>query len=400
MLRGEGASRTRLLVDQGAWAAIQIIGDTDGRQTDIVGGHSRGSSVLNLTDTGGFVVGTYADIRQDNDPAVMYTDPRWNQPWGADAVGQIVKIVAVVGNNVTIEEPLRLNLQSRLRPRIRAQRFVENAGIERLHLVRRDRSDQHMIYFRATAYSWVREVESEYAYRSHVAVDESYRCEVRDSYIHHAGDYGGGGHGYGTQLTNRTAGCLVVNNVFSVLRHAMIVATGATGNVFGYNYSRENRQNEGERPLADISLHGNYPNYNLFEGNVVQLIYNSDFWGPSGPGNTLFRNRVESFLQPPMWGIRIDDHSHGQNVVGNEVVLGTISIDRTVRDTLIHGNLVRGTMTWDPTISDRDLPTSYYLTARPSFYGATPWPSSGADRPSGTNPAKERYGRGEPLPRR
>ena len=43
---------------------------------------------------------------------------------------------------------------------------------------------------------------------------------------------------------------------------------------------------------------------NLFEGNVVEFIHNSDWWGPSGPGNTFFRNRalLEDFM--------IDDNSH------------------------------------------------------------------------------------------
>jgi hypothetical protein len=219
----------------------------------------------------------------------------------------------------------------------------------------------------------------------------AYRCEIRDNYIHHAGGYGGGGQGYGVTLSDRTDSCLVEDNIFRSLRHAMMVKVGASGNVFGYNYSLENVATDGSTRLPDVSLHGHYPSFNLFEGNVVQDIHSADYWGPSGPGNTFFRNRVESGFEPDRRGIRISDHSHRQNVVGNEVVHGVIAIDRSVQGTLLHGNLGRGLVSWNPGITDRDLPSSYYLAAKPSFFGTLPWPSTGADRSNGTNPAKERY---------
>ena len=31
---------------------------------------------------------------------------------------------------------------------------------------------------------------------------------------------------------------------------------------------------------------------NLFEGNVVEFIHNSDWWGPSGPGNTFLETEL------------------------------------------------------------------------------------------------------------
>ena len=68
---------------------------------------------------------------------------------------------------------------------------------------------------------------------------------------------------------------------------------GASGNVYGYNYSVET-QSEGTWTPCDISLHGHYPHMNLFEGNTVQEVDVSDYWGPCGPGNTFLRNRVES----------------------------------------------------------------------------------------------------------
>ena len=49
---------------------------------------------------------------------------------------------------------------------------------------------------------------------------------------------------------------------------------------------------------------------------MVEFIHNSDWWGPSGPGNTFYRNRalLEDFM--------IDDNSDYQNVIANEIVDG------------------------------------------------------------------------------
>ena len=94
----------------------------------------------------------------------------------------------------------------------------------------------------------------------------------------------------------------------------MLIDVGVVENVFGYNYSRDPVSDES--PLSDISVHGYYPSYNLFEGNVVQEIGISDYWGPAGPGNVYFRNRVESE------DIFVNDSSDFQIILGNELVRG------------------------------------------------------------------------------
>jgi hypothetical protein len=209
---------------------------------------------------------------------------------------------------------------------------------------------------------------------------------VLDSEFRDATDYGGGGHGYGVELVTHTTSALVQNNIFRHLRHSMMVHVGANGNVLGYNYSRE-PQSEATWVPVDISVHGHYPFANLFEGNIVQGVGITDFWGPAGPDNLFFRNRFE------LAGVTLADASNGQNVVGNEIARGRIASDATVDPAtlIVHGNRVNEAMVWDPAIADRDLPESYYLDAKPAFFGAMAWPSTGADRAGGTNPAKSRY---------
>jgi hypothetical protein len=358
-------------------------------------GHDKGSTALTVADASEFVVPTFAEIQQTNDPDIMYTNLEWDQSWADDSVGEVVRVIGKNGNQLTLAAPLHFSYDPHMNPLIRPQGFVERAGIEYLNLERLDAGDGHTVLFKNAAWVWMREVESAVTYRAHVSTDTVYGCEVRDSYMHHSHDYGGGGHGYGTNLGRHTTNCLIENNIFVTLRHAMLVQVGANGNVFSYNYSRD-PVSQGSWSPPDISLHGHYPFYNLFEGNIVQETAVSDYWGPVGPGNTFLRNCVQ------FEGLWIDDESHDQNVVGNTLTDGPnndISIDASVNGTLVHGNWVDGAIQWDPGIPNHTIPDSYYLTARPSFYGPDAWPSIGGDLgPVCTNPAIVRWEDGEATP--
>ena len=158
--------------------------------------------------------------------------------------------------------------------------------------------------------------------------------------------------------------------------------------MFAYNYSVETLS-EGSWIPCDVSLHGHFPDMNLFEGNTVQKIDISDYWGPVGPGNTFLRNRVEAY------GFRIMDHSHFQNVIGNELVSEKqdIEIHDSVEGSFVHGNFIHGAMTWRADVGDRTLPTSLYLTEKPDFFGDLAWPVTGADLlpDAGKIPAELRF---------
>lgn len=401
VLRGEGSDKTNLLFDFGEQeveAAIWIGIYKRGNWIKLEDGYSKESTALKVSDPSLFQVGSFAEIKQENNPTIMYTRPEWNVSWAADSVGQIVRVMAVDGNWITLEEPLQYDYQENMKPMIRVVGTIVNAGVEKLHLKRLDTGGGNLIQMKHTAFSWVREVESEYAHNSHVNVDLSYRCEIRDSYFHHAYKYdyngpdrsSGRGVGYGINLTWHTTGCLIENNIFVHLRHSILAQFGATGNVVGYNLSREAYTPEG--PLPDISIHGHYPSYNLFESNIVQEIGISDYWGPAGPGNVYFRNRVESK------NIFVKDASHFQVIVGNELLKGLINIDPSVTEKTVFGNLIKGKISWDTAPQNHTLPASYYYLSKPLFYGSMTWPSLGADSPGGTIPALERYMQGKYIP--
>lgn len=395
VLRGVDPTATRLIFDVGNADAIEVVTYQRGDWVDVVDGMAKGSTTLTVSNAAAFTSGDFFEIQQDNDPDKMYTDPRWEQGWAEQSVGQIGVVEAVDGNTLSLREPLNIDFDTNLNPVIRTQGLVSYVGIENLHLDRSgDTGDASMILWKNAAYTWVRNVESEFAAKSHIGANTVYRCEVRDSYFHEAHNYGGGGHGYGVELGYHTTGCLTQNSIFETLRHAMMVHLGANGNVFAYNYSRDPVSDSGTLP--DISIHGHYPFGNLFEGNVVSEIGIGDFWGPAGPYNTYLRNCV---YHEGLWH---QDQSHTQNIVGNELpdasgnFLGARD-DDTSAGVLEHGNYVDGAVQWDPTIPEREIPSSYLYTNKPDFYGTMSWPSTGADiAVSCTNPAKVRYETGDP----
>jgi len=188
--------------------------------------------------------------------------------------------------------------------------------------------------------------------------------------------------------------------MFRYLRHAMMIKTGANGNVFSYNYSIEPHRSE-QIPDAsgDISFHGHYAYANLFEGNIAQNIIIDHYWGPSGPYNTLLRNRAA------LYGIIMTTNdlleTNTQNFVGSEVTNTTIFHGMYVltgEDQFQYGNNVKGQII--PTGTTELNDTSYYLSQPPYFWDETlNWPSVGMPNAlgEGTIPAKIRWASGENI---
>jgi hypothetical protein len=396
VLLGAGPAQTRLYFEMtDATPCVDIITYHRGAWTNATGGYSRGSRQVQVADASTFTPGGFAEIQQANDPAVMYTDTLWNQSWADNSVGQIFVIESVSGNTLTLNRPLYMDYRADLDPQMRAQGFVTFAGVENLYIVRTvPTADGATISLKNAAYCWVKNVESDHTRKAHITCESVYACVFRDSYLHHAYDYAGDGHGYGITLGLHVTDCLAENNILRHLRHAMMVQLGAGGNVFGYNYSIENVQGAGETNLnqgwtpCDISMHGHSPNNNLFEGNLVQEIDIADYWGPCGRGNTVFRTMVMAE------GIDILDHSSGQNIAANVIPTRDygIFIDTGISGTLSHGNVVNGATQWDAAIADHSFLASYYLTSKPPFFGSAPWPLFGPDvTGQSTLPAQKRY---------
>lgn len=387
VIRGDGYGKTKLLYDNSG-LCFDVITYKRGQWQNLLGGYTKGSKTVTVEDGSKFTVGAFAEIQQANDSALMYTDPNWIQSWAENAVGQLFEVVGVEGNDVTFRTPLHFDVRFDLNPQIRSQSFVRGVGFEKFY-IKRLQGGNSTFQFKNVAYCWVRNIESYHTQKSHITNNTTIGCEFRDSYFHCSFSYGGGGAGYGVEFGFHSTDGLCENNIFDSLRHAMIVQAGAIGCVFGYNYSINPVQGEGETNLnegwdpPDISLHGHYARMNLFEGNMVTEIGIGDYWGPMGPGNTFLRNVVKG----P--GVYLNDHSHFQNLLGNTVT--DWIDDGSSKGTVRHGEKVNGEFVWDNGITERVIPVSYYLYSKPAFYGILQWPSTGSDIENGKNPAQLRW---------
>ncbi|MEA4856393.1 glycosyl hydrolase family 28-related protein [Solidesulfovibrio sp.] len=388
VLRGAGATASKLVFNLGGAAdpCLDFTTYNSRSWVSLSKDAALGDTAVTVAGAAAMAPGDWIEIERQNDAALMDTDPEWNQDWAQGVVGQFVMVTAVSGNTVSLDRPLRLGFATTLAARARVQRLGQHVGIEDLGIAREDPGPDGgaTIHFKYAANCWVRRVDSRHTVAAHVYAESSAAIEVTDSTFQYAHDYGDGGRGYGVSLGRHTSDCLVQNNVFASLRHAMVVSQGANGNVFGYNFSTIRKCESTAWTPCDISVHGHYPFRNLFEGNMVEEVDDTDYWGPAGPGNVFLRNVVSRE------GIEVMDASHGQAVLGNLLLAGgPLRVDAGITGTVLSGNIVTDATDASPAIAQSDAPASLYLAAAPSFFAAAGWPmlSGGAD----VNPAGLRY---------
>ena len=148
---------------------------------------------------------------------------------------------------------------------------------------------------------WVRRVNSRKANYGHVSIIGNHNT-VTACFFFDAHEYGGGGEGYGVQIGSYASYNRIENNIFSSLRHSVVLSAEPRYNVIAYNYSsRVTSTSCGgwiiDEGCGDIQLHGNgsNPRYsgpalNLFEGNIVQKVVIDYAHKHNGNYNTFFRN--------------------------------------------------------------------------------------------------------------
>jgi hypothetical protein len=312
-----------------------------------------------------------------------------------------------------------------------------------------------MIYLLNAAFSWVKNVETDGSTAtglgltgSHVAMERSYRCVLRDSYAHDATNIIQGGGAYGVRLVAHTSDSLIENNVIRNLNKPLVTQASGGGNVIGYNFVDDAWTGADPR-MQETTIdagHASFPYMELFEGNMAGQLATDLVWGNSA-WMTFFRNyassqqsRTAQYETYNIAAVSLEGKAHYMNVVGNVLGAagkgliyeshsnppgtakavfrigsradggngaGNISLfeDPTRPGTtgytlLRHGNFdyVTNSVGWDAAISERNLPASLYLTAKPAFFGSNPWPWVD---PVGTTkvhtlPAKARFDAGAP----
>ncbi len=140
------------------------------------------------------------------------------------------------------------------------------------------------------AYCWVKGIENNYADGDHVQVYQSFGVEVRDSYFSGSYRHQPGTYDSNVDVAEGTSASKVENNIFERLHTSLMIEWGASGNVFGYNYSVGDFDSGSYNwVIADFDEHGAHTEYNLLEGNVMAGVNFDSGWG-SNSNNTTFRN--------------------------------------------------------------------------------------------------------------
>jgi hypothetical protein len=212
-------------------------------------------------------------------------------------IGQIIKIESL--EDKTLQDDFTITYSNTYANKIKKIEPIYNIGFEDF-TIRRDGDDGYStdggssnFNFEYAVNCWIYGVESWGTRGWHVGINKSSNLDIHGNFFHHSNSYTGG-CGYGVSIFSRSSNCLIENNIFNFLRHSMLVQAAANRNVFGYNYSYDCESVYN----ADISLHGTYPNTNLFEANIVEYIYADYTTGvedgkyQNGPYNTIFRNIV------------------------------------------------------------------------------------------------------------
>ncbi len=364
---------------------------------------------------------------------------------------EIKEIASVSATTVTFTTPVHISYRTSNAAQLSrfARQHVTLAGVEDLRLAG---GDDGNLRFQWASRSWARNVDVTSWHGEGVAIDSSFRVELREYYVHDAAWAQPGGAGYAISLSRGSSEVLIENGIAVRANKLLVFRSSGAGSVVGYNYVDMAYINTNSAWI-EIGLNASHmvgSHHVLFEGNYA---HNAD--SDSTHGNsidlTFFRNHMGCIRAPftNQAGGLIDDatesanapkrcvgamaYSYGLSFVGN--VLGTegrmkgwayearftdatpgiwvLGWDpvapyptdaRVASETLRHANFdfLRDAVQWDERTAARNLPASFYLDSMPQFFKAGrgyewPWVDPLGPVKLHTLPAKARYDSGTPF---
>ena len=277
-----------------------------------------------------------------------------------------------------------------------------------------------------------------------------YRCEVRDSYVHHSSNYWPGGLAYGISVGGHSTSSLVENNVAHTLNKPILGEVTGGGNVYGYNYVDEailgRATGDWQESGIDAS-HAAFSHWDLFEGNLAPNLGTDSTHGNNG-WMVFFRNHAtgrnsSGFTTGNIRGIGVDGWNLADTSIGNVLLepnlrnrgkaavqlsttratleapaayrLGANAWDRKTGAGPQYGSFddgttqrafyrhldfdhATGTLYRNPDNPACVLPASLYLEGKPAFFGQLEFPWIDPLGPVKVKklPAKARFDAGEP----
>ncbi len=209
VIRGAGRDKTKVVVRYNGSsrrktdAVILFAGGRDGEPRPLAADGRRGDTRLSLQDATGLRPGDWLMVQARGTPrwsALIQSSSRLNPRMA------IVRITAVEGNSVTINQPLRIDFPVEDESSVSTMALIERCGIEDLYLTQPER-DPHIstVLFLRAANCWGRRVTVEWTGRMPLYGIRVKWMEIRDCEFNYAHDLGGGGTAYVGWDTGSTA---------------------------------------------------------------------------------------------------------------------------------------------------------------------------------------------------
>lgn len=364
-------------------------------------------------------------------------------PSGAERSGraqsQIVTVVSVVGSTVNITPGLYMpNWSAGQSPGAWwSNSTITGSGIENVTLDHTSGGATSGVLMFNARNCWVKGVRSIDAARNHVWFFQSRANTVQDSYFYQSQNHTTQSYGVEPYLSSDN---LVQNNIFQQVAAPITVNGSASGSVFGYNFSINDLSGFAPAMSGSAWLHSAGVDNLLFEGNV-----GAGFFGDNIHGTHNFVTLLRNYFQgwetgsaSQTWATLISPYGRYFNVLGN--VLGHSGYHNTYQgssatsvynlgntingigpDSLVastsyrFGNydVVTAAVRWCGNSSDtgwsttcsstsevptgispypntvpasESFPPSFYLAAKPAWFGSQAYPPIGPDVTGGPGP--------------
>ncbi|MGA9669085.1 MAG: hypothetical protein WBQ94_07755 [Terracidiphilus sp.] len=207
---------------------------------------------------------------------------RMNRP-----VSQIMEIQSISGNNVTFSTSFHMTFDLAHSAQLTGfdTATLTNSGLEDLYVsgvpAPGGPVQANNVVLTLAKYSWVKNVESDQSGGDSIGVDQSFRCIVRDSYMHSTINPSPGGAGYGLEYSIGSADNLAENNISWNFNKVDVMRASGGGNVNAYNYMDDGwisyQPNWVESGIN--AAHMTTPHFELFEGNLSFALGTDDTWG-------------------------------------------------------------------------------------------------------------------------
>ena len=362
-------------------------------------------------------------------PAAMSWFSRTDRP-----TNEIKEIASVSGNTITFTSPLSIGYRTSHSAQLTRYTAtgvergnsvqVTNAGVENLTMYGGADGE---LRFESAAYSWAKNIEVTQWIGEGFAINNSFRIEVRDSYIHTGSWPEPGGAGYIISFADGSSEVLIENNILIDACKEMVFRSSGAGSVVAYNYADDSW--DFDNPTwVEVGLNASHmagPHHVLFEGNYSQN-FDSDYTHGNAIYLTVFRNWLSgqrrSFTDTSQcshrraglrvvvghlrrqrsWPFRADERlalhrslhdcdAFGSNCSGNVANWsekdiwklgydperwGMVADPQTLSTVIRDGNydFLTNSQRWHNTPGGFAIPNSMYLTSKPAFFGSNPWP--------------------------